>query len=74
MDKERKKKKNQRIVIEVQRLKEHNSQTIMKIKQKIIMSRKEQKDIKSENCMKSDKYVKTGVQCGYCQRWFHFKM
>ena len=38
------------------------------------MSRKEQKDIKSENCMKIDKYVKTGVQCGYCQRWFHFKM
>ena len=20
-----------------------------------------------------DKYVKTGVQCGYCQRWFHIK-
>ena len=20
-----------------------------------------------------DKYVKTRVQCGYCQRWFHFK-
>ena len=27
----------------------------------------------SENCMKCDKYVETGVQCGYCQRWFHFK-
>ena len=23
--------------------------------------------------MKCDKYVETGVQCGYCQRWFHFK-
>ena len=34
---------------------------------------KEQQDIKSENCMKCDKYVETGVQCGYCQRWFHFK-
>ena len=24
-------------------------------------------------CPICDKYVKTGVQCGYCQRWFHFK-
>ena len=34
---------------------------------------KEQQDIKNENCMKCDKYVETGVQCGYFQRWFHFK-
>ena len=34
---------------------------------------KEQQYIKNENCMKCDKYVETGVQCGYCQRWFHFK-
>ena len=24
-------------------------------------------------CPICDKYVKTGVQCGYCHRWFHFK-
>ena len=29
---------------------------------------KGQQDIKNENCMKCDKYVETGVQCGYCQR------
>ena len=34
---------------------------------------KEQRDIKSENCLKCDNYIETGVQCGYCQRWFHFK-
>ena len=34
---------------------------------------KEQQDIKNENCIKCDKFLKTGVQCGYCQRWFHFK-
>ena len=34
---------------------------------------KEQQDIKNENCIKCDKYVKAGVQCGYCQRWFDFK-
>ena len=27
---------------------------------------KDQQDIKSENCIKCDKYVETGVQCGYC--------
>ena len=40
MDRESKKKKNQSIVIELQRLLELQSQTIMKIKQKVIMSRK----------------------------------
>ena len=40
MDRESKKKKNQSIVIELQRLLELHSQTIMKIKQKVIMSRK----------------------------------
>lgn len=35
--------------------------------------KKVQKDIKSENFMKWDKYVETGLQCGYCKRWFHFK-
>ena len=34
---------------------------------------KKQQDIKSENCMKCDKYVATRVQCEYCQRWLHFK-
>ena len=34
---------------------------------------KEQQDTKNENCIKCDKYLKTGVQGGYCQRWFHFK-
>ena len=34
---------------------------------------KEQQNIKNENCMKFDKYFETGTQCGYCQRWFHFK-
>ena len=24
-------------------------------------------------CPICDKYAKTEVQCGYCQRWFHFK-
>ena len=24
-------------------------------------------------CPICDKYVKTEVQCGYCQRWFHFQ-
>ena len=24
-------------------------------------------------CPICDKYVKARVQCGYCQRWFHFK-
>ena len=24
-------------------------------------------------CPICDKYVKAGVQCGYCQRWFYFK-
>ena len=38
----------------------------------------EQKTNKTQNVMTDicpiyDKYVKTGVQCGYCQRWFHFK-
>ena len=40
MDRESKKKKNQSIVIELQRLLELHSKTIMKIKQKVIMSRK----------------------------------
>ena len=26
-----------------------------------------------DTCPICDKYVKTGVQCGNCQRWFHFK-
>ena len=34
---------------------------------------KEQKDIKRKNCIMCVKYVETGVQCGYCRRWFHFK-
>ena len=34
---------------------------------------KEQKDIKSGNCIKCDKCVETRVQCGYCQRWVHLK-
>ena len=34
---------------------------------------KEQQGIKSENYMKCNKYVETGVQCRYYQRWFHFK-
>ena len=34
---------------------------------------KEQQDIKSENCMKWNKYVETGVQCRYYQRWLHYK-
>ena len=33
---------------------------------------KEQQDIKSENCIKCEKYVETGVQCGYFQRRYHF--
>ena len=33
----------------------------------------EQQDIKSESCMTCDKCVYTRVQCGYCQRWFHFR-
>ena len=23
--------------------------------------------------MKCEKYIKKGVQCGHCHRWFHFK-
>ena len=46
MDRERKKQKNQSAVIEAQRLKELNSQTIMKIKQKIIMSRRNRRTLK----------------------------
>ena len=38
----------------------------------------EQKTNKTQNVMRDicqicDKYVETGVQCGYCQRCFHFK-
>ena len=38
----------------------------------------EQKTNKTQNVMRDispicDKYVKTGVQCGYCQKWFYFK-
>lgn len=31
-----------------------------------------QQDIKCEKHMKCDKCVETGVQCGYCERFFHF--
>ena len=34
---------------------------------------RKQQNIKSENCIKCDKYIETGEQCGYCQIWFHFK-
>ena len=38
----------------------------------------EQKKNKTQNfmrdiCLIYEKYVQTTVQCGYCQRWFHFK-
>ena len=38
----------------------------------------EKKTIETQNVLRDicpiyDKYVKTVVQCGYCQRWFHFK-
>ena len=36
-------------------------------------AKKEQQDPKSENWLKYDKCVETGVQCGYCQRWLDFK-
>ena len=49
MDKESKKKKNQSIVIELQRLLELHSQRIMKIKQESYHVKKEQQNIKNEN-------------------------
>ena len=33
----------------------------------------ETRNVWRDTCPICDKYVKTGVQCGYCQRWFHFK-
>ena len=52
MDRERKKQKNQSAVIEAQRLKELNSQTIMKIKQKIIMSGRNRRTLKVKTTRK----------------------
>ena len=42
------------------------------------MSDPEQETNKTQNAMRGvcpilDKYVKAAVQCGYCERWFHFK-
>ena len=34
---------------------------------------KQNTNVLRDTCPICDKYVKTGVQCGYCQRWFHFK-
>ena len=56
----------------MQRLIELNSQTNDENKTENHNVENEQQDIKSENCMKCDKYVQTGVQCGYRQRSFHF--
>ena len=33
----------------------------------------ETRNVWTDTCPICDKYVKTGVQCGYCQRWSHFK-
>ena len=33
----------------------------------------ETRNVLRDTCPICDKYVKAGVQCGYCQRWFHFK-
>ena len=33
----------------------------------------ETRNVLRNTCPICDKYVKVGVQCGYCQRWFHFK-
>ena len=58
------------ISVEVRRTKQSNYN---ESKTENYYVKKEQQGIKSENCMKYDKYFETGVQCGYCQRWFHFK-
>ena len=31
------------------------------------------KDNEKEICMGCSKYVETGVQCGSCYRWYHYK-
>ena len=69
MDKERKKQKKQNIVIEVQTKQSDYNEN----KTEHYSAQKEQQDIKNEKCIKSDKYIETGVQCGFCQRWFHFQ-
>ena len=68
MDKERKKKKNSDSSAEIDRTK-HSNYNENKTENHNV--EKEQKDIKSGNCIKCDKCVET--QCGYCQRWVHLK-
>ena len=65
------------------RLRNRNiSKEIIKSEDKLITAQycldPEQKGNKTQNLMRDicpicDKYVKTGVQCRYYQRWFHFK-
>ena len=34
---------------------------------------KEKEEINKEICLCCDKYVGTGVECGQCGNWFHYK-
>ena len=64
MDKERKKQKNKSIVIEVLRLKDLNSQTIVKTKQKIIMSRRNSWTLKVKTARSVTNNLRQGCSAG----------
>ena len=64
MDKERKKQKNKSIVIEVLRLKDLNSQTIVKTKQKIIMSRRNSWTLKVKTKRSVTNNLRQGCSAG----------
>ena len=70
MDKERKNQKKQNIVIEVQTKQSHYNEN----KTEHYSAQKEQQDIKSEKCIKSDKYIETGVQVRILSKMVPFPM